>query len=349
MKALKDSGELSWGLKKKQRQQREAQCYWNRRGRRVSSSILKWTLAITLVFSVALYANLVDEKHVREKETQLGAIRTLVNNYLAAKPSRRDWALNHSDMETKEFVALLEGRKAELEGVLVRCKDVSPLTSRIFEKFHDLKPTMFRNGGSYDARLADGGTSPLLFGGWEICFFSQGDMKHFRFPAYAYWRSDWKAVVIADLEWPTPILGGLLYLTLGHGLREITGHAERTTQTFSAIEPPGSREAEMHELQAKVVDFLSEGKYLARCDEILKKYSGAKTPAELLSSLAVGDLLALDGVVGARMNGLDVSSTTVSQHLIVLGLRFIASTGGSLKEKAAFYEWFRWRLCQRNE
>ena len=148
------------------------------------------------------------------------------------------------------------------------------------------------------------------------------------------YREDWKALMIGGVKWQKPFFSAVLMHELGHALQH-----ERGKSSSPPDEEWYKEEVAMHELEALILDRLTNGKYFSEIESILKTYSSAPNAEELLGRVSISDLEQLDLLIGLGESGQDIRGVSLAQNLITIGFRFLEGKNGNLESKVSLYRW----------
>ena len=216
-------------------------------------------------------------------------------------------------------------------------KPLSPLIDLIAKEFPQFYVSVFTNGMSQTIIPAYTQSDVRPF---EVCFVPRLQMRGL--PALLYYKAEWRALMIAAVDWPEQVFPALTIHELGHALYHRQGRP-------SATAPPTSdsyieEEITMHELESLVLNSYSDGGYFQTIDELLRKYRISDTRD--LDRLSTSEnFLSLDKALRADQTSVAVASILAAQHELAVGMRFIDATeedhARRLQKKIALYRHLR--------
>lgn len=268
----------------------------------------------------------------------------MVDQYFKGKPKDQWWCTGYPPRPEQfgEFIARTETVKAKVEELVQRYRDVTPLAQEIAAAFPRFYVSVYTQGTS--ARLLRGTVAEASLpelDQLEVCFIPEREMG--AHPSALYYKPEWRALMIAGVEWPDAALAAFLYHELGHTLRHRQG-------AVSATAPPGSdlyddEEIAMHLLEADVLSVATGGQFARHVGAIITRFPVARDWRQAVLKLRADDLEQLDTLLGCRQSGWTVAQLLVAEYSLILGLTAIPvmPQAAYQQERRACYRWLRWR------
>lgn len=271
----------------------------------------------------------------KTEDVERVALQETLQQYLHFLSSTSDWWMVHTPSSNVEEARSLATELGKIKSALQSARNASPLTEEIYQNFNQFFTSTFFNGGS---RVTMEGTIDMkeLQGKTEVCFFSKSDDAREKIGGIVWYREDWRALMIAGIRWSSPHLSGLLYHELYHALQ----HRKGQSSTI-ASEKDIREEVDAHELEMVVFDYLTNGAYFKEAERVLLEHQEMRNERVLLGSVSTNVFFRLDRVLGLENTGADIRGTSVAQHLVTLGFKFIDRRGGTKEDKIALYRWIR--------
>ncbi|MDO8590962.1 MAG: hypothetical protein Q7R65_03210 [bacterium] len=297
---------------------------------------IAWFVVIAIL-AVAIGIHLHNEKQKREAIVAQHHLQLLVTDYFKSKPPE----IFESPTSIVYLISFQQEYAQKATDAVQKCKNVSPLASKIAGHYSEFRCSLFENG--YSKMIQVGQKQEQreavnkMLRGQEICFFKPQDKVKFRMPSALYWNDRWKAVMIQISAWPETVFAGMLIHELGHGYYSTVLHSK------SADSPQLSKawveeEIIMHELEAAVFNELSHGEYYRICDAVIAKAKGNQAP-QILARLELSDLDALDGCLGAKVVSPELANLLVAEHLITICCRYADKHQLGMDAKIDIYRW----------
>lgn len=299
--------------------------------------VIALAVALVAVFVIAWGAYYPAYQAKKQEEVRMEQIA----NYLDGKADDSWWLVNEPIPPVKfETIDLLEKHMKVYSDILKKYRSTTPLSEKICDAFSSrLMATVYSSNGSL--LPGRGEIDPKYFEGkQEVCSIPKNLMH--RHPSSLYYDSDWQALMIAALEYPEVILAGVLFHEMGHA------YYHQILKAPSALAPADSdlhigEEVIMHELETKIFDVASGGKFLKAVDSVLKRHNTYKTYQKIIQALDEDDFRSLDQSLGVEKAGIQVGGTLVAHYIISTGFRFIdqRSPEKGEKQKIECYRWIR--------
>ncbi len=273
--------------------------------------------------------------HQKSEDTERLALKKTLGQYLGSFSHESDWWMAHTPPPTLEEARSLALALSNVSNALQSARSVSPLTGEIAQNFSQFYTSIFE-GGVSRTTMEGSINMETIRGKTEVCFFSKDDYETRSFPGLLFYRGDWHAVMIAGVRWSGPLFGGVVYHELYHALQHRNGNSGPVGSEKNLRE-----EVDAHELEILVTDYLSDGKYLEETESILHGQAQVRDERKLLGSLTTNAFFRLDNALGLRDAGASIRGTSVAQHIVTLGFKFIDKRNGTKEDKVALYRWIR--------
>lgn len=275
------------------------------------------------------------------------ALTEVVDTYLAQKPVDEWWLTVVPPLEPGEEAIEVANHSAALAEQIARLlskwQNVSPLAGDVAKTFPSFWVTFFNSGISTSITVGEDPEKVRLPHTYsiEICFIPRDQFFPYRLPGHFYYRQEWGALMMAALEYPEPVLAGLVFHELGHAYRHRQATASSVAPQFSDLWI--MEEVEMHELEAQIFDAVSAGAFLAHMDAILARPPRPRNIYEAVNRLRLEDFRYFDAMLGTRDCGPILRAILSAQYILSLGFRYIdqsVPTGKRLGHKIALYRWW---------
>ncbi len=293
------------------------------------------TLVLRFTFPLAPVANAELAAHVRR----------MTDAYLDAKPADHWWftAFPPPPEQPEQYAATVErvaAIEAKAHSLLQRYAGTTDLSQAIADAFPRLHVMVYTQGMS--VRLTQALTPEEALpppNSLELCIIPQHEIG--AHPNLLYYKPEWKALMVAAVDWPDAVFAALLFHELGHALRHRQGAP-------SATAPPNSdayvdEEVEMHELEAAVLIAASQGQFASSIKAVIARAAPVVDWPVALHQLELGDLRQLDQTIGADRAGQRVTSVMATQYLLTFGLWAIpqrpTDAAGYQADRRAIYRW----------
>lgn len=297
-----------------------------RENERVNKKFLVLLILIFISF-VAVNSGFSENNYSQPSAREIKKFYSMIDLYFSNKrPSA--WWIESSEPKSIEDILVtqsnLEDRLNEIRLILDEFKDASPLAARIYKSFNNSEASVYPN-------CVDrfGPSCGLV----EFCFFPKDCQKK---ADYSFYYKHYSVNIRAH-AYPRLVFAGAVFHELGHALY---GVVDQNPSSFSATDSNAFIEEEitMYELEFKILNAGSGGKYLQYLDAYLKngKFSFFQ---DAIVNVTTADINQLDIIIGNQNSGKEICGITVFQNLLVVGLRFIDIHGGGQTDKINLYRW----------
>lgn len=230
--------------------------------------------------------------------------------------SRNIWWLTPRNVkESDETVALIAQKTQELNDLLVHYRYASMVAGEVVKTF------------------------PTLVGSWmesphTVIGVSPKNSKEFRIvwvpihlvqdqPAIVYFSREYNAIFIGAIDWPAPILSGIVFHELCHAMRYHQESPSSRARPGSFLSALG--EIEAHQVQTEVFAAATagiHGGYKGKVISILSR-GNPSSPMDALDLVTEQDLRELNSMLGCKSCDGAIASVTTLHHLLFLGLKWI--------------------------
>lgn len=157
-------------------------------------------------------------------------------------------------------------------------------------------------------------------------------------PDIAFYRSDWKAIMLDGVELPTIMLAIIMYGELGHALKE----KERGFPVPFMSDAFIQEELEFVELEAQLIDSWYNGRYSKLLDKVAsrvadKGLSDTDYIEKVFNSLKKEDFQEYTQIVGIEYEGFEVARVFLSRFVIMVGITCAKKRGLSTPMRVRLY------------
>ena len=239
----------------------------------------------------------------------------VIDQYLRMHTQYSDswWLRRVSPTNPMPTISMTENYKSLIQSALERYASVSPLAGSIAKSFPVKHISIFHRGSS--VVFAMGEVPQILPGSQEICFIPQAQSKPH--PSALYYKSDWGALMISAISYPSKVFAALVFHELGH----VKSH--KIDKAKGAFAKHGTNdwieeEVVMHELEADILNAASNGEFYEYIDRLV---GGASSYQDAISRVRLKDLQKLDKIIGCVECGFQVSNLMIAQYFMSIGMR----------------------------
>ncbi len=303
-----------------------------------------WRTPLLVILALVIGSIVVWNLFLRQpsEEQQLADLKVILQENIKARPPDQWWLQNDVALPlNSEARSRIFSHKNQALKMLWRYRDTSHLSGSIAQSFKDFSPTIWTPQGSmmiYEGEAtwmaASRNDMP------ELCYIPRIHMQ--AHPATLYYSREWGALMLAGLEYPEPVLAGLLYHELGHAyihqiLKAPSANAQEGSDAYN------QEEVQMHDFESQIYDRASEGKFFKRIDAILARYPKAVSYKEVVLHLTPFDIQQLDLALGCEKCGPTLASPMLAQYCFAIGSRWIdkntADSEPITGRKMTLYDW----------
>jgi hypothetical protein len=276
------------------------------------------------------------------EQEQLQELKATLQENLRGRLLDKWWLKNDAEPPlNQDMMGSIFTHKNDALQIISKYHNTSELSNSIARSFIDLSPTVWTPQGSM-MTYKDEHPSMITSheNTLELCYIPYVHIQSH--PATLYYSHEWRALILAGLEYPEPVLAGLLYHELGHA------YIHQILKASSANTPEGSdaynqEEVEMHDFESQIYDRASEGKFFKCIDTILARYPKAVSYKEVVSHLTPFDIQQLDLALGCEKCGSTLANTMLAQYCFAIGSRWIdkntSDNEPKTRQKIAMYDW----------
>ena len=137
------------------------------------------------------------------------------------------------------------------------------------------------------------------------------------------WRSD-MGISIAAIEWPKKILSAIMFHELYHGsIHPVDVENRHLTQISAGSSWYTAEEIDAERIESKVLNYVSQGAYFKKIDEIIKRRYPWSNAKDIAASITIDDLQEFDRMFELEDRGLLIAQFTYSQFLSAVVIRYL--------------------------
>lgn len=295
-------------------------------------------VTISLIGLAITFAKLHEHGQMAERERNaVMVVRSVLDGYHFAKSNITDrWWIEVRPEINAETYNTLEQYATRMHKLIGTYKDTTPETRALAERFQkvltsvwvDGQPRILRKRGSPDEGPY---TNSVL-----VCFVAERDAE-LQGLFMPIWHSGLGVMTLPTIEIPDPFLVAILYHELGHAKRH-------NRVDGGPVGPPGSaeyigEEVEMHELEGKVLNAVSGGKYHQLLDRITQRFASAKGFEGAMAMITRADCQEIDRMFGCTDTQLP-SNILMTQAVMEIGFRYCNTHSLGMQKKVEVYRWF---------
>lgn len=244
------------------------------------------------------------------------------------------WMRTTNPPATMEVKQLLENKKDEVLSTIRNRRGISMETERIAARFQEFRLNIFVNDKAMHLN-EDGITPSLGTNGIEISFVPEESARTILRYSLSWWPS-WNMIIMPAINYPEKIRTALLFHELGHALRHNKNDHGMLAATHTK-EGVLIEEIEIYQLNADILNAISQGKYYRLIDEILSRHVHERRFERIITSLTPQDKDAFDAMFDCR--GTEVASKMIAtQYITLIGFRHAEKNRLGMSGKVAVFK-----------
>ncbi|MDO8581647.1 MAG: hypothetical protein Q7S16_02115 [bacterium] len=310
------------------------------------SSLRRWPFLLLVAIALAVLCTFPFVLHSMGKNDALDTSRpyTFSAGYLHMQDAYFErhqvdhWWLTSSEIAEDQLPAMatkLNVVRENIARILVQYRDTNSATQHIADRFSKLQPSMFTRGASLQLFHGDDVAGALT--GLELCFVPENEQHHPSVaPNFAWYRPEWRAIMLYGIELPSGLLAELLYHELWHAFTHQDNSPSATTYDTLIAEEVYAHDS----VGVPVLDRATNGAFLELVEKILGRKIGIEEHVgELLEFIRPEDLVALDAMLGIKESGPIIARSVFGDFQLAILFAYAETTNMPVEEKIQAYRW----------
>lgn len=238
------------------------------------------------------------------------------------------------EKDSLKIIPLFDAKNQQIRNTLNKFQSVSPLAKEIVQTFPKPIASAFVKGMSLILSMSKEPELPKEPGVLEICFISKDQIANS--PGRISYRKDWRAVMMAAIDYPPTIFPGLVFYGMSHAYFDQKGAPGSTAppESYEYME----QEVKANELEIEILDAAVKGKYYKYIDSVLKSMK-PKTFREIIDNITPENLWELEKILNCPNCPKEIAGTMLGVYYFSFGARYISSLplANPMDEKVALY------------